>query len=63
MLSDIFILPPFFLHAFPIPTSMALSHSTLNETVIFKNFGVDVMPLKSTQTAYSFSLIGNNNKE
>jgi len=41
---------------------MALYHSTLNETLIFKSLGVNVLPLKGT-LSYSFSLIGNNNKE
>jgi hypothetical protein len=49
MLSDIFIIPPFFLCALPIPTPMILSHLTLNETLIFKHFVVNVTPLKGTQ--------------
>jgi hypothetical protein len=48
---------------FPIPTSMILYHSTLNGTLIFKNFSVNVTPLKGTSALYSSSLIGNNNKE
>jgi hypothetical protein len=52
-------------HSFYVlfPTSMILSHSTLNGTLIFKSFGVIVTPLKGTSASYSFSLIGNYNKE